>query len=243
MYVNNKIKYTVSFKGENMNRLTAYYYKPKTLFLLLTFTLASIIWLSFLHSKQSMNNSYKKVHGLVSVTAINPNIRTHILYATPHNFTGKVLYKKPICYLLEEVALQLSKIQQALEKQGLGLLVTDAYRPPSVQWALWNAVPDPRYVADPRKGGKHTRGTTVDLTLIRLSDGKQLEMGTEVDEFSQKSWLSYNDLSEQAKRNRQLLQDIMKKHGFMGIPREWWHFDYKGWELYPVLDIDFDELV
>ncbi len=177
---------------------------------------------------------------LVDITKINPNIKIDCVYATTRNFTKKQIYLAPKCYLLTSVALQLDKIQRELEKQGLGLLVWDAYRPLSAQQRLWDAFPDPRYVADPKKGGRHSRGTAVDLTIVNLSDGTALEMGTDHDNFTKMAWPSATTISDKAKKNRKLLSALMVKYGFEPLATEWWHFDFHGWQEYPVLKIDFD---
>lgn len=178
---------------------------------------------------------------LVELTQINPRIRVQLVYATPHNFTGKIIYKKSAkAYLLKEVAQALSDVQKELELQGFGLLVWDAYRPMQGQQALWDAFPDERFVSPPQKGGRHTRGTTVDLTLVRLSDGTSLEMPSGFDSFTPQAASACADVSSQALKNRTLLQNVMKKHGFTPIASEWWHFDYKGWQDHEPLAIDFD---
>lgn len=179
---------------------------------------------------------------LIDVTMLIPKIKTDIIYATNRNFTKKVIYTQPKCYLLKEVAGQLAKVQKELNEIGLGVLIWDAYRSLPVQKRLWDVCPDERYVGNPKKGGRHTRGTTVDLTIIRLADGKLLEMPTGFDDFTEKAACDSKDCSAEAKKNRLLLRVLMEKHGFSGIESEWWHFDYKGWQQYPVLSVEFDEL-
>ena len=181
-------------------------------------------------------------NALVDLAKVIPTIKTDIVYATNKNFTKKVLYTKSKCYALVCVAEDLKKIQDELNEQGLCLLVWDAYRPLSVQWDLWNCVSNKMYVADPRKGGKHTRGTAVDVTLVKLTDEKQLDMGTGHDDFSAKAHTDCPGLPDEVVKNRALLQNIMKKHNFTGISHEWWHFDHKGWQNFPSLDISFDVL-
>lgn len=183
-------------------------------------------------------------HNLVDITKVNPNIRVQLMYATSDNFTGKVIYKSCAkAYLLQHVAEALSSVQKELECQGLGLLIWDAYRPLQGQQALWDVCPDARFVYPPEKGGKHTRGTTVDLTLVDLKTGALLEMPTGFDSFTPEAGSSYPNLSPIALKNRTILQHVMEKHGFSKIPNEWWHFDYKNWQNYPSLSIDFDHLV
>ncbi|HEB41504.1 MAG TPA: peptidase M15 [Candidatus Dependentiae bacterium] len=181
-------------------------------------------------------------NNLIELQSVNPNIIIDLRYATTDNFTKKQIYSVAKCYLLKEVAEALSRVQQELEQKGLGLKVWDGYRPISTQWKLWKIVPDERYVSDPRKGGRHTRGTSVDLTLVQVSDGKELVMPTEFDYFSPKAWRDYDDLSDRVKRNRQLLQDVMEKYDFIGLPTEWWHFDYRGWESYKEFDVSLEDL-
>lgn len=178
---------------------------------------------------------------LVPIQSINPNIKIELIYATPENFTGEIVYNFHECLLHEKAAIQLGKVQEELEQMGLGLKVWDGYRPPSAQWKFWELVPDERYVSDPRKGGRHTRGTAVDLTLI-TSEGVELAMPTGFDDFSEMAHLDYQGASEEALKNRELLQNVMKKHGFEGIHTEWWHFDLKGWQEFPPIDLDVNEL-
>ncbi len=182
-------------------------------------------------------------HQLVDVQKINPNIRISLMYATSNNFTKKVIYKKCArAFLLDHVALALSNVQKELELQGIGLLIWDAYRPLQGQQALWDACPDERFVYPPAKGGKHTRGTTVDLTLVNLKTGKLLEMPTDFDSFTPQAAKDYPNVSSAALKNRTLLQTVMQKYGFLPIANEWWHFDYHDWKIHPPLAIDFDEL-
>lgn len=182
-------------------------------------------------------------HNLVEITHINPHIRVHLVYATPHNFTKKIIYKSGArAFLLEHVARALSNVQRELETMGLGLLIWDAYRPLQGQQALWDACPDERFVYPPAKGGKHTRGTTVDLTLVNFKTGELLEMPTEFDSFTPQAAKDYQNVSANALKNRTLLQDVMRKHGFLPIANEWWHFDYNDWKNHPPLAIDFSEL-
>lgn len=169
---------------------------------------------------------------LVDIQSFIPQIQVDLKYATPDNFTGQVVYDFNECLVLKEVAMNLCQVQEELEAQGLGLKIWDGYRPVAAQWKFWELVPDERYVSDPRKGGRHTRGTAVDITLI-TKDGKELLMPSAFDDFSEKAHRNYMDTSDEAIRNRELLQLVMEKHGFIGFPCEWWHFDLVGWENHP----------
>ncbi len=174
---------------------------------------------------------------LVDIQTINPNICIDLKYATADNFTGQVIYGFNQCFVLESVAKALNEVQQELESLGLGLKVWDGYRPLAAQWKFWEICPDPRYVADPREGGRHTRGTAVDATLVDAK-GQELVMPTGFDDFSEKAHCHYKGASEEATRNRDLLRSVMEKHGFDTPPpewaTEWWHFDFKGWRDQPV---------
>lgn len=196
----------------------------------------------FIVSQSFCIKSSTKEHSLVNIQKINSTIDIDLRYATKNNFTNQQIYSQAKCYVHRDVAHALDAVQKELKRAGLGLKVWDGYRPLSAQWKLWNIVPDERYVTDPRKGGRHTRGTAVDVTLISLSDGKEVEMPTEFDNFTQRAWSDYDDIPKVAKQNRKTLRDSMEKHGFVGIKCEWWHFDWKTWRDYPVLDIELGDL-
>lgn len=173
---------------------------------------------------------------LLDIQSVTPQIQVELKYATADNFTGQVVYDFRHCLLLEEVALRLYDVQSELETMGLGLKIWDGFRPITVQWKFWELLPDERYISDPRKGGRHTRGTAVDLTLI-TKDGQELPMPSAFDDFSEKAHRNYMEATAKEIANRVLLQTRMEKHGFIGLPTEWWHFDLVGWENHPVLDI------
>ncbi|MCX7610742.1 MAG: hypothetical protein N2043_04025, partial [Ignavibacterium sp.] len=92
-----------------------------------------------------------------------------------------------------------------------------------------------RYVANPAKGSRHNRGCAVDVTLVD-SLGNELDMGTPYDDFTEKSHIDYFDFPAKVLENRKLLKDVMMKFGFIPLKTEWWHFDYKGWENFPILN-------
>src|SRR5690606_5159628 len=102
---------------------------------------------------------------------------------------------------------------------------------------MWAALPQEGYVANPAKGSRHNRGAAVDVTLINLADGSEFEMPSGYDEFNQKAHRNFQGASDRAIRNRELLESIMERHGFIGLPTEWWHFDDVDWEIYPVSDL------
>lgn len=171
---------------------------------------------------------------LVPLQTISPQIQQEMRYASTNNFTGQVVYSFKGCWLRPIVAERLARVQQELSSQQLGLKVWDCYRPMAAQQRFWDLVPDPRYVSPPGKGGLHTRGTAVDLTLVD-ADGNELPMPTEFDDFSAKAHRQASDTPAMAKLNSQILQRAMEKHGFVGLETEWWHFDLKNWQDYPPL--------
>ncbi len=173
---------------------------------------------------------------LVDIHSTAPDIVVDIRYAAADNFTKQVLYPVNRCLLRRSVAKRLAKVQTDLKKRGLGLKVWDCYRPLSIQRKLWKIVPDPRYVADPKKGSRHNRGAAVDLTLID-SSGRELPMPTGYDDFSKKAHRDYAGASGEEKRGRSILEDAMKARGFSGLSTEWWHFDAAGWRAFPIMDV------
>jgi D-alanyl-D-alanine dipeptidase len=173
---------------------------------------------------------------LVDAAAAIPGLRLDIRYATPRNFTGRVLYPRPRCLLRPAVVERLARAQAAAAAAGMGLKVFDCYRPLSVQRAMWTLVPDERYVADPAKGSRHNRGAAVDLTLVDAA-GAELPMPTGFDDFSARAHRDYDDLPPAVLANRARLERLMSEAGFTGLPTEWWHFDADGWERYEVLDL------
>jgi D-alanyl-D-alanine dipeptidase len=101
---------------------------------------------------------------------------------------------------------------------------------------------DTNFVADPRKGSRHNRGCAIDLTIINLKTGKELDMPTGFDSFSVKAAADYQNLPKAELTNRELLRRVMEAHGFKIYRTEWWHYDFNGWQNYPLLDIPFSEI-
>lgn len=177
----------------------------------------------------------------VSLQHSIPNIAIDLRYATTHNFTNKVLYHKPSALLRKLPAEALKKVQAELNKKGLGLKIYDAYRPFSVSCLLWQYAPDKRYVANPKRGSHHNRGTAVDLTIIHLSTGKELNMGTDFDNFTDSAHHNFTYLPADVLTNRKLLKNIMWKHGFNFVPTEWWHYHWRD-KSYDLVDLDFSSI-
>lgn len=172
---------------------------------------------------------------LVRLHDVLPNLLTDVRYATTNNFTKRVLYSSDTLYARAIVAHSLKKAQVEAQSRGLQIKVFDAYRPLSVQRLMWSILPDERFVADPAKGSRHNRGCALDLTLCD-TNGKELDMGTGYDEFTDRAAATYTDLPPDVSANRKLLFDIMNKAGFTVLPTEWWHFDVNGWEQFAILN-------
>ncbi|MCK5824409.1 MAG: M15 family metallopeptidase [Ichthyobacteriaceae bacterium] len=186
--------------------------------------------------KENPNNK------LVDLENIIENIALDIVYATPNNFTGEIIYSAPKAYLRKPVAYALLKVEEELNIQGLGLKILDAYRPYRATVKFYNVYEDKTFVASPRTGSIHNRGGAVDLTLINLKTGKELQMPTPFDEFTKRASHLCTDLPKQAIINRNMLKEIMYKHGFLDYVDEWWHYSYFKAKDFDVLDISFDEL-
>ncbi|OGU72242.1 MAG: D-alanyl-D-alanine dipeptidase [Ignavibacteria bacterium RBG_16_34_14] len=180
---------------------------------------------------------------LVDIEKYIPNIMLDIRYATDNNFVGEPVYNIPKAFTRLPVAKALRKIQYELMKENLGLKIYDAYRPYSVTVKFFKKVKDTNFVASPKKGSRHNRGCAVDITVIDLKTGKEIEMPTPYDDFTEKASQNFNDLPKNVINNREKLKRIMTENGFKVFATEWWHFDFKGWENYELMDISFEELI
>lgn len=166
----------------------------------------------------------RKDSDIVNALDYIPDLEVELKYATMDNFTGEVIYEFTDVYLRYGTVKKLMAVQQDLREHGYLLKVWDAYRPVSAQKALWEAFPDPTYVANPNTGhSTHSCGNTVDVTVVD-AEGNELEMPTGFDEFSEKADRDYSDCTTAASQNAQMLESIMKEHGFTGYQGEWWHF-------------------
>jgi CubicO group peptidase (beta-lactamase class C family)/D-alanyl-D-alanine dipeptidase len=181
---------------------------------------------------------------LVDLTTLDPAIKLDIRYATANNFVGTPLYSSARSYLQRPAAEALAKVHRGLEEEGYGLLIHDAYRPWHVTKMFWDATPEESrgFVADPSKGSRHNRGCAVDLTLYALTSGRPIEMVGGYDEFSTRSSPDYPGGTSLQRWHRELLRRAMEEQGFTVNMVEWWHFDFKDWSKYPILNRTFEEL-
>ena len=184
---------------------------------------------------------------LVCVKEFIPDIVIDLKYNTVDNFLSQKMYTTDECYLARNVVDRLVIIQDSLRNiltydsisypQGLGLKIWDGYRPRSVQFLMWEILPDPTYVANPYTGSSHNRGAAVDVTLVDLSTGDELEMPTYFDDFSEMASHTYMNLPANVIANRTLLKNMMTQIGGLSLYNaEWWHYSYPAATSYPLLD-------
>ncbi|HYX67820.1 MAG TPA: M15 family metallopeptidase [Terriglobales bacterium] len=181
---------------------------------------------------------------LVELVALDPSIHLDIRYATARNFLGTPVYEQARAFLERPAAEALVRAHHKLRAQGYGLLIHDAYRPWYVTKIFWDATPPAQheFVADPQEGSRHNRGCAVDLTLYDLKTGAAVAMPSLYDEMTPRAYSNYAGGSSQENAHRALLKQAMEAEGFVQLPNEWWHFDYRDWKLYPILNLPFDRI-
>jgi zinc D-Ala-D-Ala dipeptidase len=181
---------------------------------------------------------------LVEIKTLDPTIRLDIRYATTNNFMGRPMYREARAFLQRPAAEALVHAHQSLKGKGYGIVVFDAYRPWSVTKAFWDAATEEQrrieFVANPQKGSRHNRACAADVTLFELRTGKEAQMPSGYDEFTERAFSDYAGGSAEARANRTLLREAMESAGFTVLPQEWWHFDYKDWREYPILNLPFE---
>ncbi len=190
--------------------------------------------------------------GFVLLSDHVPNIIQEIRYFSTYNFIGERIdgYEEPCAILTVEAARALKAVSNELFVQGYRLKVFDAYRPACAvkQFVLWGIEDQdirmkPYFYPDLQKQdlfaegyiaklSSHSRGSTVDLTLLDMKTGKEVDMGSPFDLFSEKSHPDYKGITDEQYENRMLLQHVMVRNGFVPIDCEWWHFTLKN-EPYP----------
>ncbi len=196
--------------------------------------------------------------GFVDAGRVVPGLRIEMRYAGANNFVGRRVdgYEAPVCILTREAAAALARVQAELSLQGFGLKVYDCYRPQRAvaDFARWaadlgdqttkaefypnvdkNRLFELGYIAE-RSG--HSRGSTLDLTIVNLASGAEIDMGSPFDLFDTRSWPTDERVSAAARENRMLLQSVMQEHGFRSLREEWWHFTLES-EPHPETYFDF----
>lgn len=201
---------------------------------------------------QEMPNSF------VYLNNIAPSIQIELRYLSSNNFIGKPIdgYKSNCLIVTKETAKQLQIIQQKLLKEKLSLKIFDAYRPQQavnhfVKWAkvLHDTLMKQKYYPRVPKSqlfnlgfiaskSGHTRGSTVDLTIVNLETDKELDMGSPYDFFGEESHPYFKNITKKQKENRLFLRKIMLENGFKPYDNEWWHFTLKN-EPFPRVYYNF----
>lgn len=180
---------------------------------------------------------------LVELVSLDPTLNLDIRYASSNNFLGRPVYAEARAFLQRPAAQALVRVNRRLRRKGYGLLIFDGYRPWSVTKIFWDSTPKEKraFVADPQQGSRHNRGCAVDLTLFDLKTGQAVRMPSDYDDFSERAHPAYQGGTVEERYNRDLLRAAMEAEGFTVYENEWWHFDYKNWKLYPILNISFSE--
>jgi len=199
---------------------------------------------SALAAKPPEENKSFRAADLVDLTTAVPNIKLDIRYATANNFLGTPVYEQAKVFLQRPAAEALARAAQKLQAMGYGFLIHDAYRPWYVTKIFWDATPPAKriFVADPSEGSRHNRGCAVDLTLYELKSGTELAMTGGYDEMSERSYPFYPGGTSLQRWDRTVLRKALDAEGFAVYEYEWWHFDYKDWRQYPVLNLSFEQL-
>ena len=181
---------------------------------------------------------------LVELIKLEPTLKLDIRYATTNNFVGRPLYTEARAFLQRPAAEALRRAHQTLQKHGYGLLIFDGYRPWAITKLFWDVTPPHlhNFVADPRKGSKHNRGCAIDLSLFDLKTGQEVEMPGAYDEMTERSYPTYKGGTTAQRKARDVLRAAMEAEGFAVNEYEWWHFDYKDWRQYPILNVSFAAL-
>jgi D-alanyl-D-alanine dipeptidase len=182
---------------------------------------------------------------LVELIKLDSQIRLDMRYATANNFTGRILYSQARAFMANAAAQALLRAHKRAQADGYGFAIFDAYRPWRVTKKLWDATPNgpkKNYVANPKRGSRHNRGCAIDMTLYDLKTRQIIEMPSEFDDFSEKAHRDYATATPIAAANSRRLESYMTAEGFFGMSNEWWHFDFTGWEKFPVQDVPFEQL-
>ena len=205
------------------------------------------------------SNSHAQLpKGFVNVEDVIPSIKVELRYFLDDNFVGQRIdgYQKEVAILSVPSTKALKKVQDDLKQYNLSVLIYDSYRPQRavnhfMRWArdLNDTINKQFFYPDVKKQhlfkeeyiatrSGHSRGSTLDITLVDITTCEALDMGSPYDFFGKESWVANAELTAQQRANRMLLQSVMLKHGFRNYPKEWWHFTLRG-EPFPDTYFDF----
>lgn len=179
---------------------------------------------------------------LIDLEQFIPGVKMDIRYATTNNFTGEKIYPLAKAYARRPVAMALKAAQEEFRKHGYGIKIFDAYRPYAATVKFYEVYPDSTFVASPWRGSRHNRGCAIDMTLVDFETGEELKMPTEYDAFVREAFPTHPVADPTVLRNRTLLIQVMERHGFRVNASEWWHFDFRGYRAYEIMDIPFEKL-
>lgn len=191
----------------------------------------------------SSEATFVDLDGAVDLRVFMPGAEFEMLFASPNNITGEAMYL-PIPLLEETTADMLMEAYNKFREDGYTIKIYDAYRPKSAQYKLYDIVQDSRFIANPYTGNSwHQRGRAVDMSLINLATGEELEMPTPMHTFSLDAARTHSgSWSEEARKNVEYMTSVMESVGFGTIETEWWHFEYTGQGGLMDTDIDLSTL-
>jgi D-alanyl-D-alanine dipeptidase len=201
--------------------------------------------------------AHERPDAFVDAATSVPGLVVEMRYASSHNFVGRPIdgYQAPHCLLTQEASAALAAAVRDVAAQNLVIKVFDCYRPARavenfVRWArdLADTAGKAEFYPDVDKRtlfrdgyiashSGHSRGSTIDLTLA-TTEGHELDMGTPFDYFSPRSWTADSTITPQQHANRMLLASAMRRRGFRGYDKEWWHFTLRN-EPFPETYFDF----
>jgi D-alanyl-D-alanine dipeptidase len=181
---------------------------------------------------------------LIELVKLDSTLRLDIRYATTNNFMKQKMYTQARAFLQRPAALALMRAHRALRALGYGIIMFDGYRPWSVTRDFWRKTPrhNRKFVANPAKGSKHNRGCAIDCSLYDVATGKEVEMPSPYDSFTRSAAADFKGGTEEQRAKRRILRDALTAEGFTVHPDEWWHFDYKDWRSYRVLNVPFEKI-
>lgn len=179
---------------------------------------------------------------LVDLESFVPGLNFDIHFATKDNVTGEQLYSIKKAFARRPVAVSLSIIQEALNRRGLGLLIFDAYRPYADAIKIGDRMKNSESDGFLENNIKHSRGGSVDVSLISLTTGEEIQMPSGYCQNMEATQTDYPDLPNNVIANREILIEVMQQHGFRVNPKQWWHFDFMGWQAFDLMNVSFEEL-
>ena len=187
--------------------------------------LSSVLLLTSCQSGPPKESGTFREPDLVEISKLDPTIRLDIRYATTNNFLGRPVYRQARAFLQRPAAEALVRAHRNLKTNGYGILLFDGYRPWSVTKIFWDSATDEQrrieFVANPQKGSRQNRGCAADVSLYELATGKEVQMPSAYDEFSERAFPTYTGGSLESRALRDLLRHAMEAEGFTVYPAEW----------------------